>query len=53
LLAATDYAHIDDPWVLEENCRKLNVLTRYSIANETQQFSIAAQAYDGDLQRPQ
>ncbi len=48
LLAAVDYANIDGPWVLEEDFRKLNVLTRYTLADEKQRFGVTAQAYDGE-----
>lgn len=47
LLAAVDYAHIDGPWLLEEDFRKLNLLARYTVSNEKQRFAITAQGYDG------
>lgn len=47
LLLALDYAHIDGPWVLEENYRKLNGLARYTHQTDTGRLNITAQGYDG------
>lgn len=47
LLTAVDYSHIDGPWLLEENFRKLNMLARYTVGSEQRRFTIAAQGYDG------
>src|SRR5437868_6462005 len=47
LLTAVDYAHIDGPWQLEENFRKLNMLARYTLSAAGQRLSITAQGYDG------
>jgi len=48
LLVGIDYAHIDGPWELEENFRKVNGIVRYSQPLQSGQFSITAQAYEGD-----
>ncbi len=48
LLMALDYAHIDGPWLLEENYRKRNGLLRYSRESEAGSFSLTAQGYEGD-----
>ncbi|HEY5760713.1 MAG TPA: TonB-dependent receptor [Steroidobacter sp.] len=49
LLIGLEYAQIDGPWVLEENYDKRNGLLRYSHdVGKDRQFSITAQAYEGD-----
>ena len=48
LLGALDYAHIDGPWELPENFRKLNAVLRYSQPAGSGQLSVMAQGYDGD-----
>ncbi len=48
LLFALDYAHIDGPWQLEEDFRKVNALVRYSQPLGTGKLSVTAQGYDGD-----
>ncbi|WP_218042952.1 TonB-dependent receptor [Steroidobacter gossypii] len=48
LLVGVEYAHIDGPWVLEEDFDKRNALLRYSRAGRDGRFSITAQAYEGD-----
>jgi len=48
LLLGLDYAHIDGPWLLEEDFRKINGLMRYTQTTAGGQFSITAQAYDGE-----
>ncbi|MBB6095325.1 outer membrane receptor protein involved in Fe transport [Povalibacter uvarum] len=48
LLVGLEYAHIDGPWVLEENFEKINGLVRYTQPLATGQFSVTAQGYDGD-----
>ncbi|HEY0940245.1 MAG TPA: TonB-dependent receptor [Steroidobacter sp.] len=48
LLMALDYAHIDGPWLLEENYRKRNGLLRYSRETERGLFGVTVQGYEGD-----
>jgi hypothetical protein len=48
LLMGFDYAHIDGPWLLEENYNKRNALLRYSRETTSGDFSITAQGYKGD-----
>lgn len=48
LLTALEVAHIDGPWLLEENYRKRNALVRYSRDTSEGQLSITAQGYEGD-----
>jgi hypothetical protein len=48
LLLALDYAHVDGPWDLEENFRKVNGVARYTQPVSSGQLNITAQAYDGD-----
>jgi TonB dependent receptor/TonB-dependent Receptor Plug Domain len=48
LLLALDYAHVDGPWDLEENFRKINGVARYTQPISSGQLSITAQGYDGD-----
>ncbi len=48
LLAAFDYAHIDGPWELPEDFRKLNAMLRYSQPLGPGELSVMAQGYDGD-----
>lgn len=49
LLVGLEYAHIDGPWVLDENYDKRNGLLRYSHdTGGDGQLSITAQAYEGD-----
>jgi outer membrane receptor protein involved in Fe transport len=47
LLTALDYAHIDGPWELTENFRKLNALVGYSRPVGPGQLRVMAQGYDG------
>jgi outer membrane receptor protein involved in Fe transport len=48
LLMGFEYAHIDGPWLLEEDYGKRNGLLRYSRESEHGSFSITAQGYEGD-----
>ena len=48
LLMGFDYAHIDGPWLLEENYHKRNGVLRYSRETTGGLFSITAQGYGGD-----
>lgn len=48
LLMGLDYAHIDGPWLLEENYRKRNGLLRYSRETQRGLIGITAQGYEGD-----
>lgn len=48
VLMALDYAHIDGPWVMEEDYRKLNGLLRYTQATGNGLLSVTAQGYDGE-----
>lgn len=48
LLMALDYAHIDGPWLMAENFRKLNGLVRYTQAAGNGLLSVTAQGYDGE-----
>jgi outer membrane receptor protein involved in Fe transport len=48
LLFGGEYAHIDGPWLLEENYRKRNGMLRYSREGSGGRFSITALGYEGD-----
>ena len=48
LLMGLDYSHIDGPWQLPEDFRKLNALLRYSQPSGSGQLRVTAQGYDGD-----
>jgi outer membrane receptor protein involved in Fe transport len=48
VLMALDYAHIDGPWQMAENFRKLNGLVRYTQAAGSGLLSVTAQGYDGE-----
>jgi outer membrane receptor protein involved in Fe transport len=48
VLMAFDYAHIDGPWQMPEDFRKLNGLVRYTHAAGNGLLSVTAQGYDGE-----
>lgn len=48
LLFAIDYAHIDGPWEMAEDFRKLNGVLRYSQPLGSGRLGVMAQGYDGD-----
>jgi outer membrane receptor protein involved in Fe transport len=48
LLMGLEYAHIDGPWLLEENYLKRNGVVRYSREAGDSAFSLTAQGYEGD-----
>lgn len=48
LLAGVEYAHIDGPWLLEENFQKLNALVSYAHPTASGRWRVMAQGYDGD-----
>jgi outer membrane receptor protein involved in Fe transport len=48
LLMGVDVAHIDGPWLLEEDYRKRNGVVRYSREAGEGAFTLTAQGYEGD-----